>query len=298
MGYEMEWDEPEYSRLHDTDFSFETGTAQERLVCYQDICNAYDAIEREVDSNLRPALFEILGYAVHSAYQVNRKFLYAQANHETGKQEFARMSRDAHQEIQRLIDRYHQLFNGKWNQMISEVPPGYTALYHQMPELTDKPTDAFRLPDNQRHPELLHKLDLTSLKAQPPFRLLEGIGTDWKALQLGQPLDEKAQGSMDIAIPVGILPNNADSIRLCISAVPMWPVATDLSNRFGVSVDGEKTVVCENIFKEWGREWKIQVLENRKDFLLTLPLSKNRREHIITLSILDPGQIIQKIAYQ
>ena len=298
MGYEMEWDEPEYSRLHDTDFSFETGTAQKRLVCYQDICNAYDAIEREVASNLRPALFEILGYAVHSAYQVNRKFLYAQANHETGKQEFARMSRDAHQEIQRLIDRYHQLFNGKWNQMISEVPPGYTALYHQMPELTDKPTDAFRLPDNQRHPELLNKLDLTSLKAQPPFRLLEGIGTDWKALQLGQPLDEKAQGSIDIAIPVGILPNNADSIKLCISAVPMWPVATDRSNRFGVSVDGGKTVVCENIFKEWGREWKIQVLENRKDFLLTLPLSKNRREHIITLSILDPGQIIQKITYQ
>ena len=298
MGYEMEWDEPEFSRLHDTDFSFETGSAQKRLVCYQDICNAYDAIEREVDSNLRPALFEILGYAVHSAYQVNRKFLYAQANHETGKQEFARMSRDAHQEIQRLIDRYHQLFNGKWNQMISEVPPGYTALYQQMPELTDKPTDAFRLPDNQRHPELLHKLDLTSLKAQPPFRLLEGIGTDWKALQLGQPLDEKAQGSMDIAIPIGTLPNNADAIKLCISAVPMWPVATDRSNRFGVSVDGGKTVVCENIFKEWGREWKIQVLENRKDFLLTLPLSKNRREHIITLSILDPGQIIQKITYQ
>ena len=298
MGYEMEWDEPEYSRLHDTDFSFETGTAQKRLVCYQDICNAYDAIEREVDSNLRPALFEILGYAVHSAYQMNRKFLYAQANHETGNQEFARMSRDAHQEIQRLIERYHQLFNGKWNQMISEVPPGYTALYQQMPELTDKPTDAFRLPDNQRHPELLHKLDLTSLKPQPPFRLLEGIGTDWKALQLGQPLNEKAQGNIDIAIPVGILPNNADSIKLCISAVPMWPVATDRSNRFGVSVDGGKTVVCENIFKEWGRDWKIQVLENRKDFLLSLPLSKNRREHIITLSILDPGQIIQKITYQ
>ena len=104
MGYEMEWDEPEYSRLHDTDFSFETGTAQKRLVCYQDICNAYDAIEREVASNLRPALFEILGYALHSAYQMNRKFLYAQANHETGNQEFARMSREStSREINRCL---------------------------------------------------------------------------------------------------------------------------------------------------------------------------------------------------
>jgi hypothetical protein len=54
-------------------------------------------------------------------------------------------------------------------------------------------------------------------------------------------------------------------------------------------------VVCENKFQEWGREWKIQVLENRKEFVLTMPLDKNKGEHEITLSIIDPGQIIQKI---
>ena len=53
--------------------------------------------------------------------------------------------------------------------------------------------------------------------------------------------------------------------------------------------------MCENKFQEWGREWKIQVLENRKEFVLTLPLDKNKGEHEITLSIIDPGQIIQKI---
>ena len=55
---------------------------------------------------------------------------------------------------------------------------------------------------------------------------------------------------------------------------------------------------CENIFQEWGREWKIQVLENRKEFVLTLPLDQTRPSHTITLSIIDPGQIIQKITYQ
>ena len=124
MGYEMEWDEPEYARLHDTDFSFETGTAQKRLVGYQDICFAYDAVEREVAPALRPALFEMLGYAVHSAYQMNRKFLYSQANHETGNQAFAQQSRDACRQLQQLIDRYNSQLDGKWNQMISEVPPG------------------------------------------------------------------------------------------------------------------------------------------------------------------------------
>jgi hypothetical protein len=78
----------------------------------------------------------------------------------------------------------------------------------------------------------------------------------------------------------------------------MWPVATDRSNRFSVSVDDGKPEICENVFQEWGRDWKIQVLENRKEFMLTLPLDTSRREHIITLSIIDPGQIIQKITYK
>ena len=186
----------------------------------------------------------------------------------------------------------------KWDQMISEIPPGYTALYHQMPELTDTPTTAYRLPDSQRHPEFGRKIDLTTLNVSEPFRLLRGIGTDWTALQMGQPLSLNTTGSIDIPIPSATLASDADSISLCISVVPVWPVATDRSNRFAVSVDRGKNVVCENVFKEWGREWKIQVLENRKEFVLSLPLDRQRREHVVTLSIVDPGQMVQKITYQ
>ena len=298
MGYEMEWDSNENNRLHDTDFSFLTGTAQQRLTDYQNICDAYDAIECQLTSEQRPALFEMLGYAVHSAYQMNRKFLYAQRNHETGNAVYAELSKEACRQIERLMERYNTQLDGKWNQMISQVPPGYTARYHQMPEYTDKPTKAYRLPDSQRHPELRHQIDLASLTVGAPFRLLDGIGTDWKALQLGQPLDLNKPASIDIAIPAGTLPKNAESISLCISVVPLWPVATDLSNRFAVSVDGGTPTICENKFKEWGPEWKLQVLENRKEFLLTLPLDTARPQHTITITIVDPGQIIQKITYQ
>lgn len=298
MGYEIEWDTPENSRLHDSDFSFQTGTAQKRLTDYQDICFAYDAIERELPSEQRPALFEMLGYAVHSACQMNRKFLYAQANHETGNTTYAELSRDACRKIEQLLERYNTQINGKWNQMMSEVPPGYTAQYQKMPAYTDAPTDAYRLPDSQRHPQLLHQIDLTALHPQEPFRLLDGIGTDWKALQMGQPFDTDATGSIDMAIPAETLSDTADSISLCISVVPMWPVATDRSNRFSVSADGCTPVVCENIFQEWSFEWKIQVLENRKEFVVRLPLDKRRRPHVVTLTIIDPGQMVQRITYQ
>ena len=297
MGYEYEWDSEEYNRLHDTDFSFETGTAQKRLLDYQAICEVYDMIEQSISAEQRPALFEMLGYAVHSAYQINRKFLYAQRNHETGSAVYAAMAKDANEKIEQLRRRYNEQLDGKWNYMISTIPPGYTAKYHQMPELVNEPTNAYRLPDAQRHPELCNKIDLKTLTVKPPFRLLEGIGTDWLALQMGQPLDFKTTGNIDIPLPSAIT-HHPSSIKLCISVVPMWPVAYDRSNKIAVSVDGGKAVICENVFKEWGPEWKLQVLENRKEFVVTLPLDANRNNHVLTLSIVDPGQIIQKITYE
>jgi hypothetical protein len=297
MGYEMEWDSKENNRLHDTDFSFETGTAQKRLLDYENICEAYDMIERNIEPEQRPALFEMLGYAVHSAYQMNRKFLYAQRNHETGSTVYAAMAKDANEKIEQLRKRYNEQLDGKWNYMISTIPPGYTAKYHQMPELGNKPTDAYRLPDAQRHPEFRHKIDLSTLTVKPPFRLLEGIGTDWLALQMGQPLDFNTTGSIDIPLNSSLI-TSPSSLQICLSVVPMWPVAYDRSNKIAVSVDGGKAVVCENIFKEWSPEWKLQVLENRKEFVVTLPLDTKRSNHVLTLSIVDPGQIVQKITYE
>lgn len=299
MGYEYEWSSREENRLHDTDFSFETGSAQKRLADYQVICDVYDAIERQTPAAYRPALFEMLGYAVHSAYQMNRKFLYAQRNHETGSAVYAELSREAYHEIDRLRERYHSQLNGKWNQMISEVPPGFCAKYQQMPEFSNQPTDSFKLPADQIHPELPNKVNLASLPVTAPFRLLEGIGTDWLSLQMGQPLDFGATGSIDIPIPVpSSLHFSPSTLTICLSVVPMWPVASDRSNRLKVSVDGGTPQVCENIFKEWGPRWKLQVLENRKEFVVTFPIDTSRQAHAVTLSIVDPGQIVQKITYE
>ena len=297
MGYEYEWSSQEENRLHDTDFSFDTGSAQKRLTDYQTICDVYDAIERQLPAEYRPALFEMLGYAVHSAYQMNRKFLYAQRNHETGSAIYAELSREAYREIDRLRERYHTLLDGKWNQMVSEVPPGFCAKYQQMPAFSSQPTDSFKLPAEQIHPELPYQVNLASLNVAEPFRLLEGIGTDWLSLQMGQPLDFDTTGSIDIPLPSHLSPLTS-TITLCLSVLPMWPVAYDRSNRLKVSVDGGTPQVCENVFKEWGPKWKMQVLENRKEFVLTFPIDNSRQEHVITLSIVDPGQIVQKITYE
>ncbi|MBO7580654.1 MAG: glycosyl hydrolase 115 family protein [Bacteroidaceae bacterium] len=301
MGYEFEWDNNENNRLHDSDFSFETGTAQQRLADYQAISDQVDAIMKQLPQAYRPAFFEMLGYAVKGAYQMNRKFLMAQKNHETGSEEAAREAQAAFDSINALTHEYNTMLSGKWNQMISEIPPGYTAKYHQMPELVKAPTTAFRLPKNQERTEFAHKLPLNKVKASTPFRLIEGIGTDWLSLQLGEPLDpvqnaaSLSSSHIDLTFDAA---TNVDSVTLCISAVPFWPIATDRSNRFGVSVDGCAPIVCENKFEEWGWSWKLQVIENRKDFILTLPIDRQKKRHTLSLIIGDPGQMIQKITMQ
>ena len=74
----------------------------------------------------------------------------------------------------------------------------------------------------------------------------------------------------------------SDEITLCISTVPMWPVYDGRSNSFGVSVDGCAPVKCEN----------------RKDYVVTLPLDQSKRIHTLSFHIGDPGQMIQKVTYR
>lgn len=301
MGYEFEWDSEENNKLHDTDFSFETGTAQQRLADYKAISDRVDAIYRALPPTLQPAFFEMLGYSVKGAYQMNRKFLMAQRNHETGSEEAAQEALAAFDSINALTYEYNTLLDGKWNQMISEIPPGYCAKYQGMPELVKAPTTAYRLPRRQERMEYPNKLNLGRAKVKAPFRLIEGIGADWLSLQLGEPLDKVQNPTSLSSSHIDLTldhPVDADSLTLCVSVVPFWPIASDRSNRLGVSVDGCQPVVCENRFEEWGWSWKLQVLENRRDFVVTLPVDRNVKRHTLSLIIGDPGQIVQKITYK
>ena len=301
MGYEIEWDNRENERLHDSDFSFEDGSAQQRLAEYKSISDLIDKITVSLPADHRASLFEMLGYSVKSAYQMNMKFLMAQQNHETGSELSAQKARMANDSLLSLVNEYNNLLNGKWNQMMSEIPPGIVAQYQKMPELVTSPTNQFKLPAEQHYTTLPNIISLRKAKATAPFRLIEGMGADWIVLQLGEPMDEVQDPAnlssrhIDLDFETAA---DADSVKICISCVPVWPVGLDRSNRFGISVDGNKPIVCENKFEEWSASWKRQVLENRKDFILDFPLDKKSRHHSISLIIGDPGQLIQRISFK
>ena len=304
MGYEYEWDTPWNNELHDTDYSFETGTAQARLADYMKISDECEKILEELPDEFAVPFFEMLGYSVMSSYQMNIKFLMAQRNHETGSAEYADASRAANDSINALIDKYHSLVDGKWNQMISEVPPGFCAKYQMMPEFVSEPTGRFALPENLTYPEFENKIDIFTASVSLPFRIIEGLGTDWHVVQLGEPLDDvqdpvlNSSDRIDISFTADALQEGASEITLCVSTVPMWPVYEGRSNSFGVSVDGCAPVRCENFITEWGSPWKKQVMENRMDDVVTLPIDSDLKVHTLSFHIGDPGQMIQKVTYR
>jgi len=87
MGWEREWDAPQYEEIANTDYSFHSyNDAQQRLADYQRISDLADQISNQLPEDYRPAFFEMVAYPVKGSYQMNRKFLLAQLSNEQAKE--------------------------------------------------------------------------------------------------------------------------------------------------------------------------------------------------------------------
>ena len=75
----------------------------------------------KLPEDLRPAFFEMVGYPMMASYQMNRKFLLAQVNHEQAQAGHvaeanwaAKQAQMAFDSIASLNMRYNTLLDGKW----------------------------------------------------------------------------------------------------------------------------------------------------------------------------------------
>lgn len=292
MGYERQWDGDSKKEgiQPTTDFSFIDGSAQKRLADYKRISRKVKDIEKNISPEYQPAFFEMVAFPVFASEQMNRKFLMAQLNHETGDEMAAIETRSAFDSIISLAAQYNELLNGKWNHMMS-VSPWFLARYHEMPELGLMP---------QLKPKTENKgtiIPLSTLQFEDPFRLIKGLGTDWEVVQLGEVTSAKDDPNslLSPSFKVPINKVTGKDVKVEISVVPVWPLYPGTGNSFGVSVDGCPPVVCENVFSEFSEDWKNQVLVNSKTFEVTLPLDTTIDDHYLLIIKGDPGQMIQKI---
>ena len=314
MGWEREWDDPHLEKLSDTEYSFANyNDARGRLVDYLLLSDKANGLLDLLPEAYRPAFFEMVAYPAMASYQMNRKFLMAQLNHELlrkkqveGANWAACESKLAFDSIQALNYRYNNLLNGKWNYMM-DVAPGFCAKYQNMPDVTftegvaAQEVDINPLPDEDEL-QGCTVLDLADYKSKTvsathTLQLIEGLGYDWRCVQLGeatQPVvDPRAKDAPRFEYELGKM--DADSVEVTVYTLPFFPIYEGRSTRFGVSVDQPEVAIGENLPKEYSPEWKTQVLQNGAVFKAVFPIDSMKEKHTLALICGDPGMIVQRV---
>lgn len=315
MGWEREWDSNKnLERLGDAEYSFDNhNDARYRLADYEAISDKAAQLMNELPAKLRPSFFEMVGYPMMAAYQMNRKFMMSTLNHQLySRRRFneanwaAEESKLAYDSINTLTDRYNALLDGKWNHMMA-IGPGWCAKHSFMPELrviTGFEPQKYDLSplESQADTTGFTVIDLSQFtpgknKAGNKARIVNGLGFDWRLLQLGEATgkstDPTSKDALNVTYDFGKV--DTDSVTVTVYALPFFPIYKGMSNRFGVSVDGGEVAVMENLVKEYSNKWKDQVLRNSSIFTAKFPVDASLPSHFLTLSCGDPGQMIQRI---
>lgn len=288
MGWEFEWDDEAHTGLNPTEYSFQNyGEAQHRLADYRHIS---DEAERLSDGSA--AWFEMVQFPMQAAYQMNRKFLMAQLNHELLAQGrraeanwAAHQSQIAYDSINTLNRRYNSLLDGKWRGMMA-LAPGWCALYQKMPDVAFSegagmtPVDLLPVDEPLQGCQVLNLTQFAS--KSDDARLVRGLGYDWLVMQLG-------------SATYGFDAVDVDSVDVFFYTVPFWPLYAGTSNCVSVTVDGSQPQTFENKFKEYDRNWKDQVMRNGAPCRLRFAVDRSKRSHTVTFQALDPGQMLQKV---
>ncbi|NLT03768.1 MAG: hypothetical protein GXY09_07900 [Bacteroidales bacterium] len=314
MGWEREWDAPRYKELANTDFSFQHyNDAQQRLADYQRISDKVDNLLKALPEASRPAFYELIAYPVMGACQMNRKFLMAQLNNELVKANnlsnanwAAAQAKAAYDSINSLTLQYNTLLDGKWDGMMA-LAPGWCAKYQNMPHVTisegvaSTPVDLAPQADKNKR-EGCTVIDLKQMKNKVSqnghsLRIIEGLGYDGYALQLGEATEQTVDPTNlnGTRVDYEFAGVTADSVTVHVYSVPFWALHKGKSTRYGLTVDGQLVVVSQSDHKEYSDAWKDRVMQNSVQTVATFPVDKARPTHTFTLTCGDPGMIIQRV---
>lgn len=313
MGWEREWDSPEFTGMKSTEFSFENyNDAQKRLADYSAISEVAARILDELPQAQQPMFFEMLGYPVMASALMNDKFLLAQLNQEValngefGKANWAgEKAQKAFRDLQELTRRYNRLLDGKWDHMM-QIPKGVCALYQNMPHVSivqDAPQKIDLTPktENYRLDSCLYipVNSFSEVKASDShsFRLIKGLGYDWEVVQMGEVTQPEANPSdiNDFSISYTLPKIDADSIKVILYTVPRFPVYKGASTAFGISVDRSAPEIINYLPVEQSRQWKDNVIRNAMVSEASFRINPDAPDHRLTITCGAPGLLIQRI---
>lgn len=319
MGWEREWDKKEYTGLKDTEYSFKNyEEAQRRLRDYESLANNVKSLMNELPKAQRAAFFEVMGHPVMASYQMNRKFLMAQLNHELfaeGKKEeanwAARQAQEAYDSIASLNKEFNALLGGKWNGMMN-MAPAWCSLSHKMPKVdvtegvdevpVDLSVNDKKHADKSVGSNSCYVVNLSQYinkveKGGNLISLVKGMGYDWEVVQLGRPTDKggDATNLRGDRIEYRLPAIHGNQVEITLYTVPFFPIYKGKATKIGVSVDGCTPQVFDNQFKEYGLTWKNQVLRNGAVTKMKFTIDSSKPSHQLSIICGDAGMMVQKV---
>jgi hypothetical protein len=138
----------EYYRLasaakpeHTDRVSFTGAEVTQRLKDYQDLRKEVEALKTKIPAVLQDAYFELILYPVMGACLMNEKIFYAKKSFLTSGDSlpYAKMAREAYEQIHVITSRYNQIAGGKWNGIMSDHPRNLSVF--DMPATAGSPGD-------------------------------------------------------------------------------------------------------------------------------------------------------------
>ncbi|MCM1035842.1 MAG: glycosyl hydrolase 115 family protein [Bacteroides sp.] len=244
---------------------------EERIDAYDSAAASVEAAAAEVADIHRDAYFQLVGYPVLAASQMNKKLLYAQlARH--GRCAW-QMSHQAYDSIAALTARYNRGYDGsgKWMHMM-DFRPRMQPVFDRVPERYEAPAAG----DRARVLRVIDGADLAGDVA--PCELLGYAG---RAAAIG----ESASVDLDLAAPTGI------DLEFCM--LPTHPV-DDGRVAFDVHLDGKLIARVDYQTEGRSEEWKRNVLGNRAVRRVALS-SVGAGSHRLTLTPLSQGIVLDQI---
>ena len=143
------------------------------------------------------------------------------------------------------------------------------------------------------------KYSISSLRMLA-IRLIQGIGYDWNAIQLGKATEQTANpkdlnGSRFEYEFSGV---NKDSVTVYVYSLTFFPLYKGISTQYGILVSRWPAFIAKDEPKEFSKEWKDRVLQNGTVTMAKFPVKQNIKNQTLTLTCGDPGVNIQRICYK
>jgi hypothetical protein len=284
--------------------------AQQRIDAYEKLEKQTEKLYNQLPATMKDAFYQLVGYKVIGAANMNMKILYAYKSRVYAAQkrieanQFAENAKLAFEKIKSATAFYNDTLSAvKWKGMMS-WNPRKLPVYDMPKTATISPDSAQKYVKQKsitKNPEIIRieaeKHNIIQNTSDCNWSLIQGLGLNNDAMGTFPVTANVQHNSAKISYNFKSKTNGNATIRFY--CLPSQPVNADYRLRFGVSVNNANDFVVDAalekpIDEDHNQEWRTNVLRNTTIKEAKIVIDKPGKQYL-TISMIDPGVVIDKM---